>query len=225
MSNPLAGVLQKDVSQKDVSQEDVAQKSTGTSQREASLLRRMWRVASLPSVFFNALAEHDTMRLAPAFATLSSAWVAASLWVSVTLVLATGSAFAPVVTFVSGAALCVLLFWWGLGGLSLQRPGNLDTRSWEVAGWSWAPLLFTSLSLLPVTVIIELSLLPDIVLTALVLPLGLLWALGWHLQVLREGVAPFVEGRATRVVVIYAALLFVVPLAIMGFIVVAFSSI
>ncbi|MDZ7704820.1 MAG: hypothetical protein U5L04_10095 [Trueperaceae bacterium] len=187
------------------------------------LVRRMWRAASLPQPYFDRLADVQTMRLTPALVALLLSFVGAALWCSVSFMLATGSAFVPVVVFATGVALLLMLFWWGLGGLALQRPGELDTRAWEIAAWSWSPLFFTSLALLPVVLLVSVSTLPAALLTLLP-PLGLLGALAWHLQVLRAAVRPFIPARATRIVVIYAVLLFGLPMGLLVFVAVALSN-
>lgn len=190
---------------------------------DVHLLRRMWRAASLPQPYFGRLADVQTMRLTPALVAMLLSFVGAALWCSVSFVLATQSAPLPVVVFVTGVALLLMLFWWGLGGIALQRPGELDTRAWEIAAWSWSPLFFTSLALFPVVLLISVSTLPDTLLTLLP-PLGLLGALAWHLQVLRAAVRPFIPDRATRIVVIYAVLLFGMPLGVLVFVAVALSN-
>jgi len=160
----------------------------------------MWRAAGSPRAFFEGLEPQPPRTLAGARAAALGT-VGLTLACAFGFLRATGSdAYLPVL---ASALLLGLLFWaytWGFGSIFVQRPG-LETRTWEVSGWSFAPGLFAGLSMLPALLAFPG---PALVLT-------LLGALLWHLHVLRVGVSVFLGRPAWRVVTLYAAFIYLFP--------------
>lgn len=177
------------------------------------MIQEMWSAASAPRRFFVRLEPQDA-RISRAFGVAIFSYLFYALCLALAFVRSSGSnAYLPifVLAFAIGAA--QLLFFWGLGGISLQRPGALDVRAWEVAGWSWTPAFFVGVSMLPALLVA-----PTL---SFVLSVGFL--LAWHLAVLRSGLQVFLERTVWRVVTVYALLVIVLPLSLFVGIQVVFS--
>lgn len=169
----------------------------------------LWAAASSPKRFFERL-ETTPNRIVRAGGIAFASILATSLAVALGVVRATASdAWLPIIILAIGSAVAFFLYAWAFGSAFVQRPGTLDTRAWEVTGWSWAPALFGSLSLL----------IPLIAAPLIALPVLLVGVLGWHLVTLRAGLNVFLERPAYRAVTIYALSLYALPLLIFGLVV------
>lgn len=175
----------------------------------SGLLSNLWRSASAPLRFFRLLEAHPP-RLLRAALVAYGALVVLGLACALGFARATASdAPLPLAAFGTVGATALFLYGWAFGSIFLQRPGALDGRAWEVSGWSWTPALFGSLSLL-----LPLWFFP---VPALALLLGGVWL--WHLRVLSAGLSVFLERPARGVVTLYALFIYVLPLALLGFVV------
>jgi len=174
-----------------------------------AFLISLWRAASSPAAFFRWLEPQPT-RLLQGGGVACGSLVVLSLAAALGFARATASdAYLPLMTFALIGAGAFFLYSWAFGGIFLQRPGALDVRAWEVAGWSWTPALFVGVSMLVPLWVVPV---PALVLT-------LLAVLVWHLTVLRAGLAIFLERPANTVVALYALFIYVLPLLLLGFII------
>jgi hypothetical protein len=169
----------------------------------------LWRAASSPRRFYRWL-DAQPPHLVRASGVAYGAMVALGLGCALGFARATASD-APLLLAVLGVAgaSALFLYGWAFGSIFLQRPGALDGRTWEVSGWSWAPALFGSLSLL-----LPLWVFP---VPALALLLGGVWL--WHLRVLSVGLSVFLERPAGGIATLYALFIYLLPLALLGFVV------
>ncbi|MEM6431613.1 MAG: hypothetical protein AAF708_20410 [Deinococcota bacterium] len=174
------------------------------------MLNLLWRAASTPAGFFNYLETQD-VNLARAALTGLGCYLLASLAIALGVMVLTGSQVVqPFVLF--GLLIGVLQygFFWALGGLILQQPNDLELRAWELTGWAWSVALFMALSLLPAVLLVVISPLTN-GLIALLIGLGALGALVWHVRVLRTGLIHFTGSGQPRRLMWYVGLLFVLP--------------
>ena len=177
------------------------------------MIQEMWSAASAPRRFFERLEPQDA-RIFRAFGVAFLSYLFYALVLALAFVRSSGSnAYLPIFTIALAVGALQLLFFWGLGGISLQRPGSLDVRAWEVAGWSWTPAFFVGVSMLPALLVVPLL--------GFILSAGFL--LTWHLAVLRHGLQVFLERSVWRVVTLYALLVIALPLGIFVGIQVVFS--
>ncbi len=177
------------------------------------MIQEMWSAASAPRRFFTWLEPQDA-RILRAFTVAFCSYLVYALTLALAFIRSSGSnAYLPIFALALGVGALQLLFFWGLGGVSLQRPGSLDVRAWEVAGWSWTPAFFVGVSMLPALLVVPML--------GFVLSVGLL--LVWHLAVLRYGLQVFLERAVWPVVTIYALLVIVLPLGIFMGIQIVFS--
>ena len=178
------------------------------------MIGEMWSAASAPRRFFERLEPQDA-RIFRAFGVALLSYLFYALCLGLAFVRSSGSnAYLPLFALALGVGVLQLLFFWGLGGVSLQRPGALDVRAWEVAGWSWTPAFFVGVSMLPALLVVPVL--------GSILSVGFL--LVWHVLVLRNGLQVFLERAAWRVVTLYAVLVIVLPLAIFFGLLAVFSQ-
>ena len=177
------------------------------------MIQEMWSAASAPRRFFVWLEPQNT-RILKAFGVALMSYLVYAFCLTLAFVRSSGSdAYAPIFALALAVGAAQLLFFWGLGGISLQRPGALDVRAWEVAGWSWTPAFFVGVSMLPALLVVPML--------GFVLSIGFL--LAWHLAVLRSGLQVFLERAVWRIVTVYALLVIVLPLSLFVGIQVVFS--
>lgn len=93
----------------------------------------------------------------------------------------------------------------GVDGFLLKIPAALDSRAWEVAGWSWSPLFFLSVMLLPLAYLVPF----------LALALLFLGAFVWHLVIVNSALQALVPGQVNRAFTTYFLVLFGVPMVVM----------
>jgi hypothetical protein len=166
----------------------------------------MWRAASAPRAFFEAL-EPQPPQILRAARAAALGFAAAALAGGFGFLRATASdAYLPVLLFALLLGGVWLGYAWGFSSLFVQRSGELDVRAWEVSGWSWSVGLFVALSLL-----VPLLVFPLPAFGAL-----LVGTLLWHLNVLRVGLAVFLGRPAWRAVVLYALFVYGFPLLVLG---------
>ena len=178
------------------------------------MIYEMWRSASAPRAFFERLEPHDA-RILRALGVALFGYLFFALSLALAFIRSSGSnAYLPIFAFALAVGVGQLLFFWGLGGVVLQRPGALDVRAWEVAGWSWAPALFVGISMLPALLVVP----------TLGFVLSVPFLLVWHLATLRSGLQVFLERAVWRVVALYTALVIVLPLALFVGLLAVFSS-
>ncbi len=162
----------------------------------------MWKAATRPRSFFAGL-EEGPPKVLFAFGVALLSYLSGALAISLAFLRLTASdAFLPILVFTSTAGSLHLLFMWGVGGFLLQIPAELDARAWEVAGWSWSPLFFLGLALLPLAYLAPF----------LAVVLLLLGFLSWHLAVVNTALQVLVPGRVNRTFATYALVLFGVPI-------------
>ena len=172
-------------------------------------LTLLWLAASSPRRFFEAL-EPEPVRIVRAGRVAFSSLLVLSLMFIVGVARVTASdAWPPLIAAALVGAVAAFLYAWAFGSIFVQRPGSLDMRAWEVTGWSWAPALFGSLSML----------VPLLVLPAVALPLLLVVVILWHCAVLRVGLSVFLGRPAGRIVTLYALFIYALPLALLGLVV------
>ncbi len=177
------------------------------------MIGEMWSASSAPRRFFERLEPRDA-RIFRAFGIALLSYLFYALCLGLAFVRSSGSnAYLPIFALALGIGALQLLFFWGLGGVSLQRPGSLDVRAWEVAGWSWTPAFFVGASMLPALLVVP----------ALGFVLSVVFLLTWHLAVLRSGLQVFLERAVWRVVTVYALLVIALPLGLFMGIQVVFS--
>lgn len=168
------------------------------------MLRRLWRAASRPEAHFETTRDHEP-RLGGSLLEALAASAFGLLVAALALARATGSdglgALALVV--VTGGLLAVLAAWL-LGGLALVRPAGLDLRAWEIAATAWLPAGALGLSLLPTALLFP----------AASLAVGLLLLPAWHLAIVRAGLRVHVPHRAGRLTLLYALVVFALPLGL-----------
>lgn len=187
------------------------------------MIRVMWRSASAPRPYFQNLAEQESAIAAGILCALS-AFVTSTLLGALGFIIVTGSdAYLPVLAFALVTSAGLSFFFWGLGALVIQRPANLDVRAWEIMGWSWSPLLLTSISLLPAILLVAISRLPVSVISWLLLPAGMIGAWLWHLRVLAAALHAFAPGQVTRSLVFYLIFIFALPFGLLTFLFVVFA--
>lgn len=137
-------------------------------------------------------------------------WAATALVLCVAFLQAIGSAaYAFTLGLTMFGALVQGTILWGAGGLIAHTIGDLDTRAFELTAWSWTPLFFTCLVMLPAAIIAPVF--------ALIvgIPTGLIW----HLTVLRKGLEWFDARRPLLVILAYVTLIYLLPLGVAGFLV------
>lgn len=162
----------------------------------------MWQASSRPRRFFADL-EEGPPRLLLSLGVALLAYLAGALTLGVAFLRLTASdAVLPVLLFAITTGSLHLLFLWSVGGFLLQIPAELEGRAWEVAGWSWSPLLFLSLAALPLTLFLPF--------VGVVLLFGS--ALVWHALVVNSALQTLVPGRVNRTFAIYFLVLFGVPM-------------
>lgn len=162
----------------------------------------MWQASSRPGRFFAALEGHPP-RLLAAFGVAWTSYLSGALVLALAFVRLTGSdALLPVALAALALSLIHALFLWGVGGFLLQIPATLEARAWELAGWSWSPLVFLALLAAPLAYLAPL--------------LGALSLLGgfliWHLLVVQAGLQALAPGFVNRTFAAYALVLFGAPL-------------
>ena len=178
------------------------------------MIQEMWSAASAPRRFFMWLETQDA-RILRAFGVALASYFVYTLCLALAFVRSSGSdAYLPIVSAALGIGAAQVLFFWGFGGLSLQRPGALDVRAWEVAAWSWTPAAFVGLSLLPA---FWLAPLPAALLSVPFL-------LVWHLVALRSGLQVFLARKVWWPLTLYVALVLALPLALFGGLAAVFSG-
>lgn len=179
------------------------------------MLTQLWRVATLPKAFFAQLDDRE-VNLARAFWLGFGCYVTASLIAAFALLLLTNSQGVSLF-LLSGLLISSVqyLFFWGLGGLLLQQPEGLDIRAWELSGWSWSPALFTALSLIPAATLVLISPLPRALL-ALLMVVGVITAVVWHVRTVSLGLMYFVGRYQPKRLLWYVGLLFILPFAPFG---------
>jgi hypothetical protein len=171
--------------------------------RLEAVLGSMWQATTRPKRFFAGLEEAPT-RLLLAFGVALTSYLAGVFALSLAFLRLTASdALLPIFVLASAAGSLHLLFMWGVGGFLLQIPAALDARAWEVAGWSWSPLFFLSLALLPLGYLVPF----------LAVALLVLGFLSWHLVVVNSALQVLVPGSVNRALATYALVLFGVPIA------------
>lgn len=177
------------------------------------MIQEMWSASSAPRRFFTLLEPRDA-RILKAFTVAFFSYLFYALTLALAFIRSSGSnAYLPLFALALGVGAAQLLFFWGLGGVSLQRPGSLDVRAWEVAGWSWTPAFFVGVSMLPALLVVP----------TLGFVLSATFLLVWHLAVLRSGLQVFLERAVWRVVAVYALLVIALPLGLFLGIQVVFS--
>jgi hypothetical protein len=178
------------------------------------MLRKMWYAAFSADSWFRSLDSADgNLRLAALV--LAVSWSAAALAASVALVQTTGSgAYLSVLAFAFAGVLLQGAVLWGAGGFVTYAVGELGVRAFELTGWSWTPLFFISLVMLPAALLAP----------AIALIVGVPAGLIWHLTVLRKGLEWFGAQRPLLVMLTYIIFVYVLPLGIAGFLVFTFGA-
>ncbi len=177
------------------------------------MLRLMWRAASKPRLFFQAL-DNSQPRIAPALGVAVFSYLLAIVGLALAFIrISNSNAFLPILLMSALFAVIHIFTLWGLGGMIVQILGQLELRSWELVGWAWTPLFFVTVSLLPATIFAPM----------LAAVTGIILAIIWHLVVFATGLRVFVPKRGLRIMVVYVLLVFAAPLLFAVFILSVFS--
>jgi hypothetical protein len=164
----------------------------------------MWQVSSRPKGFFEELESEPPRVLLSLGVALLSYLTGAFGFALAFLRLTASDAALPVLLIAALAGSLHLLFLWSVGGFLLQIPAELEGRAWEVAGWSWSPLLFIGLAALPLALLLPF------------LAVVLIFAgfLIWHSLVVNTALQALVPGRVNRTFASSFLVLFGLPIAI-----------
>ena len=165
------------------------------------MLKAIWKLASRPQAFFDALAQ-DMSRLPRAlFAAVFSIAIASAVFLIAFIRMTASNAFTPIFALGIPAGLFLWLILWFIGGLIIVRPSGLDTRAWELTAWSW-----TVAGLVASSLLLAASYIPFIAIL-----IGLLATTIWHLMLLNTALNSFGSKHVFQTLVAYAFSVFVLP--------------
>lgn len=167
------------------------------------MIIRMWQASSRPRRFFEDLKDGPPRVLVSLGVALLS-YLAGAVAFSLAFIRLTASdALLPVFLVAAVAGSVHLLFLWGVGGFLLQIPTELG-RAWEMVGWSWSPLFFIGLALVPLALLAPLLSMILIFTSFLV----------WHSIVVNSALQTLVPGQVNRTFATYFLVLFGLPIVI-----------